>query len=260
MDLFPLVFAIIIPLGWVVIFYPFMRRAKKRWDILLLTATLLSFSTLILKEIIYKVDSPFYDIFIYGLGIIFSVFVLYSLFRLKSNWLEGLPNDDMFFRDHRIDEKIPMRHLFQVAILLEEEGKNFYNMLAGKASDDKARKMWQKLANDETTHKRLFEKTLSQWLPRPADNESLDTLIRELRDRGLFSNPLLPDATEEEVVKYAINNEEMTADFYLSFEKTFPDAWRKMHIQELVKTERQHAEKLRDFLASLSVPLSVKAT
>jgi rubrerythrin len=237
-----------------------MRKAKKRWDILILIATFFSFSTLILKEIIHEVDSPFYDIFIYGLGIIFGVLVLYSFFRLKSNWLEGLPNDDMFFRDHRIEEKIPMRHLFQVAILLEEDGNNFYTMLAEKASDEKARKMWQKLANDETAHKRLFEKTLSQWLPRPADNESLDTLIRELRNRGLFSNPLLPDATEEEAVKYAIHNEEMTADFYLSFEKTFPDAWRKMHIQDLVAMERQHAEKLREFLAASSFPLLAKAT
>jgi rubrerythrin len=260
MDLLPLIFAIIIPLGWAVIFYPFMRRAKKRWDILILIATLLSFSTLILKEIIHKVDSPLYDTFIYGLGIIFGVLVLYSFFRLKSNWLEGLPKDDMFFRDHRIEEKIPMRHLFQIAIRLEEEGKDFYTILAEKASDEKARKMWQKLANDETDHKRLFEKTLSQWLPRPADKESLNSLINELRDRGLFSNPLLPDATEEEAVKYAIHNEEMTADFYLSFEKTFPDAWRKMHIQELVTMERQHAENLRDFLATFSVPPSAKVT
>ncbi|MBN1833424.1 MAG: ferritin family protein [Deltaproteobacteria bacterium] len=205
-------------------------------------------------------NSPLSDIFIYGLGILFGVLVLYSLFRLKSNRLEGLPNDDMFFRGHKIGNKIPMRHFFQIAILLEEEGKDFYTMLTSKASDRKAKEMWQKLASDETNHKRLFEKILSRWLPRPADSESLNSLIKELRNRGLFSNPLLPDATEEEVVKYAIHNEEMTADFYLSFAKTFPDAWRKMHIQELVTMERQHAENLRDFLATFSVPLSAKAT
>jgi rubrerythrin len=247
MDLSLFIFVTIITLGWAVIFYPLMRKAKKRWDILILIATSFSLATLILKEIIYEVDTPLYDIFSYGLGIFFGVLVLYSLFRLKSNWLEGLPNDDMIFRDHKIEEKIPMRHLFQVAILLEKEGKDFYTMLAEKALDGEAKKIWKKLANDETAHKRFFEKTLSRWLPRPADNKPLDSLIKELRSGGLFSNPPLPDATEEEVVEYAVHNEEMTADFYLSFEKTFPDAWRKLHIQELVNTERQHAEKLRDF-------------
>ncbi|MFX1487489.1 MAG: hypothetical protein ACFFBS_10450, partial [Promethearchaeota archaeon] len=125
MDLSLFIFVTIITLGWAVIFYPFMRRAKKRWDILILIATSFSLATLILKEIIYEVDSPFSGIFTYGLGIFFGVLVLYSFFRLKSSWLEDLPNDDMFLRDHKIEEKIPMRHLFQVAILLEEEGKDF---------------------------------------------------------------------------------------------------------------------------------------
>jgi rubrerythrin len=260
MDLLPLIFAIIIPLGWAVIFYPFMRRAKKDWDILILIATLLSFSTLIFKEIIYKVDPDLAKTFAYVAGMLFGVAVLYFIFKFKSNWLEAPPEDDILFRNYQIETKIPMRHLFQVAIRLEGEGKDFYTMLAEKASDGKARKLWQELANDETAHKQLFENTLSRWLPRPADNESLDSLIKELRSRGLFSNPPLPDATEEEAVKYAIHNEEMTADFYLSFEKTFPDAWKKLHIQELVNTERQHAGKLRDLLSAFSVPLSAKAT
>jgi len=242
MDLSPFLFTTVITLGWAVIFYPFMRRAKTRWDILILIATSFSLAILILKEIILEVNSPFSDIFTYGLGILFGVLVLYSFFRLKSSWLEGLPNDDMSFRDHRIEGRVPMRHLFQAAILLEEHGENFYSTLAEKASDEEAKRIWQKLANDETTHKRLFEKTLSRWLPRPADSESLDSLIEELRSRGLFSNPPLPDATEEEVVQYAVHNEEVTADFYLSFEKAFPDAWKKLRIQELVTTERQHAE------------------
>jgi rubrerythrin len=247
MDLYPFLFTTVITLGWAIIFYPFMRRAERRWDILILTATSFSLAILILKEIILEVNSPFSDIFIYGLGILFGVLVLYSFFRLKSRWLESLSKDDMFFRDHKIEGRVSMRHLFQAAILLEEHGKDFYTMLAEKASDEKAKQLWQKLTNEETAHKRLFEKTLSRWLPRPADSESLDSLIKELRSRGLFSNPPLPDATEEEVVKYAVHNEEMTADFYLSFERAFPDAWRKLHIQELVTTERQHADKLRDF-------------
>lgn len=248
MDLYVLGLAIIIPFGWSVIFYPVLRKSKKSWHNLVIMATLLSFLTLILKEIMDKVNPVLAEILTYAAGIVFGVAALYFIFKFKSKWLEAIPEENMSFRNQEIETKVPLRYMFQVAVLLEEQGKEFYEKLAEKASDVKARKLWQGLSDDETAHKRLFETTLSRWLPRPPDKESLDSLTQALRGRGLFSNPPLPDATEEDVIKYAIQQEEMTADFYLSFESAFPDAWKKTHIRSLVTTEREHAERLRAFL------------
>jgi rubrerythrin len=248
MDLYVLGLAIIVPLAWSVIFYPVLRKSKKSWHNLVITACILSFLTLILIEIMGKVNPVLGELLIYAAGIVFGVAALYFIFKFKSKWLEAMPKENVSFRDQEIETKVPLRYMFQVAVLIEEQGKEFYEKLAEKASDVKAREFWQGLANDETDHKRLFESILSRWLPRPADKRSLDSLVQALRDRGLFSIPPLPDATEEDVIKYAIQQEEMTADFYLSFESAFPDAWKRTHIRRLVTIEREHAERLRHFL------------
>lgn len=248
MELYGLTLAIIIPLGWGAIFYPVLRKSQKSWPILIIIASALSFATLVLKEILDKVNPVFAETFTYAAGILFGLAALYFIFKFKSKGLEAAPQDHVFFRNHTIGTEIPMRYLFQVAILLEEQGKEFYGKLADKALDVKAKKLWRDLANDESNHKRLFEIALSRWLPRPANKKVLESLVQELGSAGLFSNPPPPDATEKTIINYAIQQEEKTADFYHSFEKGFPDAWKRMHIQGLVTTEREHANKLMDIL------------
>ena len=248
-DLFiKLVVATIISLGWAAILYPLIRKSQKSWHTLIIITSILSFSTLILKEVLDKFNSPFGEIITYVLGILFGIAVIYLLFIFKSKRLETLPNEDIFIRDYKIKTEIHMRHLFQIAILIEEQGKQFYNELAKKASDIKEKKFWRKLAKDEVAHKRLFQRALSRWLPLPYDKETLNSFIQELKSKGLFSDSQAPVTSHENIIKYAIQQEEITADFYLSFENPFPDAWKRMHIHNLVLIERGHAEKLRAFL------------
>ena len=250
MDVSVMGLAVIIPLGWSLIFYPVLRKNQKSWHSLILIATILSFLTLILIEIIDKVNPVLSEFPAYTAGTIFGIAAIYSIFRFKSKWLETIPEEDMSFLDQEIEPKVSLRHLFQVAVLLEEQGKRLYEELAEKASNVKTRKLWQELADDETAHRRLFETTLSRWLPRPANKETLDFFIQSLKDRGLFSNLPLKDSTEEDALKYAIRQEEMTADFYSSFESAFPDAWKRLHIRWLVTAEREHAERLRSLLSA----------
>jgi rubrerythrin len=248
MEPYGLALAIIIPLGWGAIFYPVLRKSRKSWPVLMMIASTLSFSTLVLKEILYKANPVLAETFTYAAGTSLGLAALYIIFKFNSKGLEAVPQDHMFFRNHEIETKIPMRYLFQVALLLEEQGKEFYEKLADKALDVNAKKLWRDLANDEIDHKRLFETALSRWLPRTANKEFLESLIQQLRRAGLFSNPPPPDATEKDVINYAIRQEEKTADFYHSFEKGFPDTWKRMHIQGLVIAEREHANKLRGIL------------
>ena len=52
------------------------------------------------------------------------------------------------------------------------------------------------------------------------------------------------EASEEVMAEYAIQQEKKSIDFYLSFERAFPEGWRRMHIQNLVMEEKSHANKL----------------
>lgn len=157
----------------------------------------------------------------------------------------------MFFRNYKIRTKIHMRYIFQVAILVEEQGIEFYTKLAEKSSDANVKKLCSKLAIDEADHKKLFRGALSRWLSLLADKQTLDSLIQELKNAGLFSDAPLADASEKDMIEYAIEQEKKTADFYLSFEKAFPQEWKQMHIQQLVMTEKAHASALESLLSRM---------
>lgn len=236
--------AFFILVGWFIILYPLIRKSRKAWPFLLAIATLLSFSLLVIKEIMDEVTPIFDELVSYALGIFFGIAALFFLFNFKSKWLNALPKDDTFFQNYKIKRKTHLRHLLRAAILIEEQGKNFYDKLAEKVTDTNVKNLCRKLAGDEVTHKQLFQNILSHWLSLSIDSESLASFVQELKMRGVFLNPPSPDSTEEDMVKYAIEQEKKTADFYLSFEKAFPEAWKRMHIQNLVMEERIHANKL----------------
>ena len=158
----------------------------------------------------------------------------------------------MFFRNHEIRRKIHMRHLFQIAILIEEQGIEFYTKLAKQSSDVNVKELCSKLASDEVEHKKLFKDALSRWLPPPADNQSLASLIQELKNAGLFSDEPPLDTSERDMIEYAIEQEKKTADFLLSFKKAFKDEWKRVKIYQLVMTERKHASDLISLLSKIT--------
>jgi rubrerythrin len=154
--------------------------------------------------------------------------------------------DDTFFHKYHISYRIHLRHLLQAAVASEEEGHPFYQKLSKKVEDPKVRDLCRHLAEEEIKHKKLFLSVLNRWLSRPADKKSLSNLLRDLKTQGLFLNPPSPDVTEKEMVLYAVKQEETTADFYLSLEKAFPEAWKRMKVQNLAAEEKAHAQKLID--------------
>lgn len=154
----------------------------------------------------------------------------------------------MFFTFFKKRKRLHLRYVLQVAILIEQEGKQFYERLAQASPDTKVKELCVKLAQDESDHKKLFEQVLSQWLSLTVDEEYLKSYIQKLKKEGLFSDPPFLNASEKDLIRYAIGIENKTADFYLSLEKKFPDFWRQMQIHQLVKTEREHADKLKSLI------------
>jgi len=149
-----------------------------------------------------------------------------------------------FLRNIIKRKSIHLRHLLQIGILMEERGKNFYDKLADRAINPDVKRLCNKLAGDEIRHKQLIEDTLSHWLPFPIYPETLERLERKMNVRGIFLNPPPLDSKEEDMAKYAIEQEKKSADFYLSFEKTFPEIWKRMHVQNLAMEEKSHANDL----------------
>ncbi|MDD3087305.1 MAG: hypothetical protein PHP89_01930 [Candidatus Omnitrophica bacterium] len=266
-----LVIALFVSLGWAVILYPLMRRLKRSWPFLLVAVALLSLSLFILKEVMDQV-TPFGDeLAAYLLGIFFALAILSALFNFKNkllyitaavnylfkpvqdtvnvNSLKSARNEDSFVK---APKKIHLRQLLEAGILIEEKGREFYNRLAEKSTDQKVKDLCFSLSREEVEHKIFMEKILYKWLPLPLTAEALRLIEEEMKRWGIYLNPPGIDATEEDMAKYAIDQEVKMANFYLSFEKSFPQAWKRMNIRLLVTAERSHADKLINAYPSLS--------
>ncbi len=149
-----------------------------------------------------------------------------------------------FIRNITGKRNLHLRHLLQVGILMEDRGRNFYLILADKVMRPDVKKLCNKLADDELRHKKLIEDTLSEWLSLPIYKETQAGLEQEMNARRLFLNPPSFESTEDEMVRYAIEQEIKSVDFYMSFETAFPEAWKRMHVQNLVMEEKSHANEL----------------
>jgi len=258
-----LVTAFFVSLGWAAILYPLMRRLKRSWPFLLIGAAVFSFILFIIKEVMDQV-TPLGDEFAaYLLGIFFALAFLSALFNFKNKLLSLTAALNSFIKPIQDTEtvsliknavsgdsavkaskKIHLRQLLETGILIEEKGREFYIRLAEKSANLKVKDLCLNLAREEVEHKVFIEKILYKWLPLPLTGETLRLVEKEMKHWGIYLNPPGIEATEDDMAKYAIDQEVKMANFYLSFEKLFPQAWKRMNIRLLVTAEKSHADKL----------------
>ena len=180
----------------------------------------------------------------YMLGIFFGVALISVIFSIKVRSLNVRPKAKTMVNEEIGGDSIRMRYIFQAAVLIEEKGQEFYRELAEKAANPEVKELCSKLAEGESGHKKKFEDFLLRWLPRPAKRETLDAIINDLRSKGLFVAPPPYDASVKKVLEYAIRQEELSVEFYSTFEQAFPDEWKQMEIDKLVKEEEKHKAEL----------------
>lgn len=154
----------------------------------------------------------------------------------------------MIFNFFKRKQKLHLRDVLQIAILIEQQGVQFYGQLAQMSSDIKVKELCVKLACDEASHKKLFEDMLSRWPSLPVDQQYLNSYIQELKNNGLFSDMPFINTSVENLLKYAIVYEDQTVDFYQSLERKFPELWKQAHIHQIVMVERGHSRSLKSLI------------
>jgi len=144
-----------------------------------------------------------------------------------------------------LEGTVRLRDVFRLAVAIEEEGIAFYGGLARRVNTPSVKALCSRLAAEEFSHKELFERQLGRWRALHTHKVLSSALLEHARKQGILIDPPGEGATEEAMAKFAIAQETKTAEFYLSFEKAFPQAWKRAHIQELVLEERRHEADLR---------------
>lgn len=138
-----------------------------------------------------------------------------------------------------------LRDFFRLAIHVEEEGRKLYLLLAEYAKKPETRDICLRLAEAETSHRKLFETWLNKWEPLRPNRLEWPVLLAEVERAGIFVALPPRGAAEEELALYAVRQEVKTAEFYRMFETSFPDSWRRLKLHEIVLEELAHEKLIR---------------
>ena len=147
-----------------------------------------------------------------------------------------------------IRKKVRLRHILHLGSMMERQAETCYRRFAEHSQNDATRNLYLQLANEEVKHFELISEQLSSWKPLPVAESDLEAMDAKGEMRNMFSSPPNPDAKEEEIVNYAINEEKKMIVFYEKFEKEFSDWFKATKLKAMVADEKIHIHKLSKLL------------
>ncbi|ASJ02895.1 rubrerythrin [Thermococcus profundus] len=135
-----------------------------------------------------------------------------------------------------------MNELEALALALEVEKNElkFYLKLARKAKDERARKMFLFLANEEAEHWNLFEEKFVEELIEKCELPAVD---RELAEKLVVEEP--ETLSEVDAVKVGMEQEKLTWEFYEKAAREAEHESVRRIFEELAKVEKAHYELLK---------------
>jgi rubrerythrin len=127
-----------------------------------------------------------------------------------------------------------------LALEIEKNELKFYLKLARKAKDERARKMFLFLANEEAAHWELFEEKFVEELIEKCELPAVD---KELAEKLVVEEP--ENLTEVDAVKVGMEQEKLTWEFYEKAAKEAEHESVRRLFEELAKVEKAHYELLK---------------
>lgn len=149
--------------------------------------------------------------------------------------------------------------IFQFAIRIEEYGEIFYHKAALNAENNEVRKLFDRLADEELKHKRIFqelsEKAKDTRPPESYPGEYMANLRDYIDGKVIFIKQsqekelaIIKDATS--AVDFAIQRELDSILFYQESKQFVHESQHKL-IDEIIAEERRHFALLNELKKSL---------
>ena len=150
-------------------------------------------------------------------------------------------------------ETVSLRALLAAGVKMEERGVAFFEDASSRLTDPRAKQLCATLSGEEREHAVNINRILARWHPRVPDPDFLTSAEEEIVRHGIHTHPISTEATQADILKYAIELEQHMQEFYISFEDSFPDEWRASKLEKQVEAERIHEKKLCALLIELTV-------
>ncbi len=152
--------------------------------------------------------------------------------------------------------------VLQMAVELEKKGKTFYESVAKNIKDEKARNVFQFLADEEVKHEEVFNnmlaKTETKGEKNPYDNREVVLYFRSLVDKKIF-----PAEEYGKLLKDVVNNPGVAIRIAISLEKDsvlfynelLPLTEGRNHevVKKIIGEERDHIHRILQLKDELSI-------
>ncbi|MCP4727766.1 MAG: ferritin family protein, partial [bacterium] len=135
--------------------------------------------------------------------------------------------------------------LIELAVNIEREGVEFYEILARYAKSSKTRDLFKELADDERNHERFFRnlKNLYNISEKEAvEDEDMTKLIEQITHHNVFPE-LKPDKIGGfhplSAIKIGMKTEKSTIKFYKRLLKSIKDENSRTALKQLINEEEK---------------------
>jgi len=149
-------------------------------------------------------------------------------------------------------EIFSVSEVLQLAVRIEENGRDFYDILASKAKDERTKSMFLFLSEEEGKHIEDFRKILDEVknsTPKEAFTDDYFAYIKSLSEKYVFTESgkgrVLAEGidSEKEALDFAVKIERDSIDFYKNIKKSVP-ADSLNSLDEIISQEQGHLKKL----------------
>ncbi|MCK5706429.1 MAG: ferritin family protein [Candidatus Aureabacteria bacterium] len=153
------------------------------------------------------------------------------------------------------------QEILKIAIDVENNGITLYSSLAEKATDDKLKKMWTFLKEEEVKHAKFFQEMLDNagdYIEDAFGNDEYEKYILAVASQYIFIKELMDEKisigfkSDLEAVQFGIDVEKETILTYSAFKEYVKDS-RKTVLDKVIDEEKKH------FIALVSLKKSLIA-
>ncbi len=149
--------------------------------------------------------------------------------------------------------------VLQFAIRIEENGERFYREMARISSEDKLKKIFEILADEEVSHRETFEKMLAgveSYQPPESYPGEYFAYLRAYAEGVIFSPEVQEEARNalndiNSALNFAIRRELDSVLYYQEIKRLVPERERET-IENIIEEERKHFLRLKEVKKSLS--------
>jgi rubrerythrin len=143
--------------------------------------------------------------------------------------------------------------IFEYAMQMELDGRNFYLDLAGKAEDKGVQQILEMLAGDEMKHYTVLEEMRAKK-PKMVDTKILNNaknVFKEMKEKD--EGKLFPSA-QIDLYRKALEIEEKSRNFYLDKSKEVAEPFQKSLFGRIAAEEKKHYVLLESIIEYVSKP------